>query len=328
MLESTRRVDTIVLDKTGTVTEGRMALVAIVTAPGVDRAEALRLVGARRARPEHPMPARSPTRAAREAPLPPSRRSGAARASASRASSTGTRRRRPAVAPRRMGRRAGAELGARSTPRRRGQDGGRRRVGRSGARVFVVADTVKPTSAEAIAELKRLGLRPVLLTGDNEPTARAVAAEVGIDDVIAERAPGRQGRGRRAPAGARARRRDGRRRRQRRAGARAGRPRPRDRYRHRRRDRGERPDAGLRRPARRRRRDPPSRRTLATIKGNLFWAFAYNVAALPLAAAGYLNPLIAGGAMAFSSVFVVSNSLRLRGFKARRVAAETTLTGE
>ena len=180
--------------------------------------------------------------------------------------------------------------------------------------VFVVSDTVKPTSAEAIGQLKDLGLQPVLLTGDNERAARSVAAEVGIDEVIAEVLPADkvevisrlQGEGRivamigdgvnDAAALARA-------------------------------DLGlsmgtgtdaaiEASDLTLVRGDLRSAPDAIrlARRTLSTIKGNLFWAFAYNIAALPLAAAGYLNPMIAGAAMAFSSVFVVSNSLRLRRF--------------
>jgi Cu+-exporting ATPase len=180
---------------------------------------------------------------------------------------------------------------------------------------------VKASSADAVRELKALGLRPVLLTGDNEHTARAVAAEVGIDEVIADVLPAEkadvvrrlQGEGRvvamvgdgvnDAPALAQA-------------------------------DLGlaigtgtdvaiEASDLTLVSGDLHAAGDAIrlSRRTLATIKGNLFWAFAYNVAALPLAASGYLNPLLAGAAMALSSVFVVSNSLRLRRFKPRRSAA-------
>ncbi len=261
VLESTRRVDTILLDKTGTVTTGRMALVAVVTADGIDEADALRLAGAVEHASEHPI-ARAIADGARDAPrrsCRPSRASGPRRASARAASSTGTRSRSAA----RRCSRSGAWR-CRSAWSRHGADAegaGRTAVvvawdGTVGA-LLVVADTVKPTSAEAVAELRQLGLRPVLLTGDNEATARAVAAQVGIEDVIAEVMPADKDDGRRTAAGRGQRRRDGRRRRQRRAGARPRRPRRRDRHRHRRRDRGRRPDARLGRPALRGRRDPP-----------------------------------------------------------------------
>jgi Cu+-exporting ATPase len=187
--------------------------------------------------------------------------------------------------------------------------------------VLVVSDTVKPTSAEAVRQLRELDLHPVLLTGDNERAARAVAAEVGIDDVVAGVLPeGKasavlrmQGTGRvvavvgdgvnDAAALAQA-------------------------------DLGlamgtgtdaaiEASDLTLVRGDLRSAADAIrlSRATLRTIKGNLFWAFAYNVAAIPLAALGFLNPVIAGAAMAFSSVFVVTNSLRLRRFRSTSGAA-------
>jgi Cu+-exporting ATPase len=184
--------------------------------------------------------------------------------------------------------------------------------------VLVVADTVKPTSAQAVQEFKRLGLRPVLLTGDNARAAHAVAAQVGITEVIAEVLPAEklevikrlQAEGRSvamvgdgindAAALAQA-------------------------------DLGlamgtgtdvaiEASDLTLVRGDLRSAADAIrlARRTLTTIKGNLFWAFAYNIAAVPLAASGLLNPMIAGAAMAFSSIFVVSNSLRLRRLKAQQ----------
>ncbi len=318
VLESTRQVDTIVLDKTGTVTTGKMELVELVSAAGVDRDEALRLVGALEAASEHPVARAIAAAAGDGLPAPEQFRNreglGVEGTVAGRAVVAG---RASLLAE--WGIRLPDELAAAQT---RAEAAGRTAIvgawdGQARA-LFVVADALKPTSREAVRRLRELGLRPVLLTGDNEQTARAVGAEAGVDEVIAEVLPAGkadvvrrlQDEGRvvamvgdgvnDAPALAQA-------------------------------DLGlaigtgtdvaiEASDLTLVSGDLRAAGDAIrlSRRTLATIKGNLFWAFAYNVAALPLAAAGLLNPLIAGGAMAFSSVFVVSNSLRLRRFRADR----------
>jgi Cu+-exporting ATPase len=316
VLESTRQVDTVVLDKTGTVTTGRMALVDVVAADGEKPSEVLRLAGAVEAASEHPV-ARAVTAAA-TAPLPAVRDFSSVGGLGVR----GTVEEHAVVAGRaRMLADDGAPLPAELARARAAAEAAGRTVvavGWDGAArgLLVVADTVKPTSAEAVRRLRDLGLRPVLLTGDNAAVARAVAAEVGIDEVIAEVLPQEkvdvvrrlQTEGRTvamvgdgvndAAALATA-------------------------------DLGlamgtgtdvaiEAGDLTLVRGDLRAAADAVrlSRRTLATIKANLFWAFAYNVAALPLAASGLLNPMIAGAAMAFSSVFVVANSLRLRRFRA------------
>ena len=326
VLESTRVVDTIVLDKTGTVTTGRMELVHAVPAEDVDVADLLRLVGALENASEHPIGQAIATGASQrlDAQLPDvegftsTQGLGVAGVVDGHAVVAG----RPGwlaqewsqpLDPRLAQVVDAAEQEGR-TVIAAGWDGATRGV-------LVVSDAIKPTSAQAVAELKELGLRPVLLTGDNERAARAVAAEVGIDEVIAEVLPAdkvavverlqRQGRTV-AMVG------DG----VNDAAALATS------------DLGiamgtgtdvaiEASDLTLVRGDLRAAVDAIrlSRRTLRTIKGNLFWAFAYNVAALPLAALGLLNPLIAGAAMAFSSVFVVSNSLRLRRFQAVSTAA-------
>ncbi|MBB5788293.1 heavy metal translocating P-type ATPase [Jiangella mangrovi] len=319
VLESTRRVDTVVLDKTGTVTTGTMTLVDVVAVPGVADEDVLRLAGALEDASEHPI---------------------------ARAVADGARMR--------LGSLPGVEdfrnvegLGVQGVVDGHGVLAGRPRLladwsvslpsslveamseaeaaGRTAVAVawdgaargvLVVADAVKPTSAAAIARLRGLGLTPILLTGDNEATARSVAREVGISEVVAEVLPADKvdvvkrlqhegkvvamvGDGVNDAA----------------ALAKA--------------DLGlamgtgtdvaiEASDLTLVRGDLHAAADAIrlSRRTLATIKGNLFWAFGYNVAALPLAAAGLLNPMLAGAAMAFSSVFVVTNSLRLRRFRA------------
>ncbi|MFD9960097.1 heavy metal translocating P-type ATPase [Amycolatopsis sp. NPDC058986] len=318
VLESTRRVDTIVLDKTGTVTTGQMSLVDVHLAEGVARHEVLRLAGALENASEHPI-AQAIARGARErtGELPEVEGftnieglgvQGIVDGRAVLAGRTALLEEWSQQLPAGLARaKADAEARGR-TAVAVGWDGEARAV-------LVVADTVKPTSADAVVRFRELGLTPVLLTGDNEAVARTVAAEVGIDEVIAEVLPKdkvdvvrrMQAEGKvvamvgdgvnDAAALARA-------------------------------DLGlamgtgtdvaiEASDLTLVRGDLRAAADAIrlSRRTLRTIKGNLFWAFAYNVAALPLAAAGLLNPMIAGAAMAFSSVFVVSNSLRLRGFR-------------
>ncbi len=296
ILERTRRIDTIVLDKTGTVTEGRMELASVALLDGANRAEVLRLAGAVEAASEHPV-ARA-VAAAAEAEV--------------------------GVLP--------AVTGFRNEPGRGVSgvvDGHTVEVGRRDGRIEVrwdgrvraaleVRDTVKATSATAILELEGLGLTPVLLTGDTHEAALHVAREVGVKRVVADVRPADKVRevirlqeaGKAvamvgdgindAPALAQA-------------------------------DLGlaigtgtdvaiEASDLTLVSGDLRAAVDAIrlARRTLATIKGNLFWAFAYNVAAIPLAVAGVLNPMIAAGAMAGSSLFVVTNSLRLRRFRSVR----------
>ncbi len=320
VLESTRQVDTILLDKTGTVTTGQMTLVGHAVAEGETAAEVLRLAGALESASEHPI-ARAVTRAAvdRTGPLPQVEDFGNVEGLGVQGVVDGhaVLVGRPQLL---------ADWSQHLSPgleqaRERAEAQGRTVVavgwdGRARG-LLVVADAVKDTSAEAIALLRRLGLTPVLLTGDNETVARSVAAQVGIDagDVIAGVLPADkvdvvkrlQAEGRTvamvgdgvndAAALAQA-------------------------------DLGlamgtgtdvaiEASDLTLVRGDLRVVADGIrlARRTLAIIKGNLFWAFAYNVAAIPLAMAGLLNPMLAGAAMAFSSVFVVTNSLRLRRFR-------------
>ncbi|MBN6040989.1 cation-translocating P-type ATPase [Amycolatopsis sp. 195334CR] len=315
VLESTRRIDTVVLDKTGTVTSGKMSLTEVHVADGEDADEVLRLAGALEHASEHPIAKAIATAAGAE--LPPVEGftnleglgvQGIVDGKAVLVGRTAlladwSQHLPPSLADAK----AAAEADGK-TAVAVGWDGRARAV-------LVVADTVKPTSAEAIRGLRDLGLTPVLLTGDNEAAARAVAAEVGIGQVIAEVLPSDkvdvvkqlQDEGKvvamagdgvnDAAALAQA-------------------------------DLGlamgtgtdvaiEASDLTLVRGDLLAAVDAIrlSRRTLGTIKGNLFWAFGYNVAALPLAAAGLLNPMIAGAAMAFSSVFVVANSLRLRRFR-------------
>ncbi|MFC3963865.1 heavy metal translocating P-type ATPase [Nocardia jiangsuensis] len=318
VLEQTRRVDTVVLDKTGTVTTGVMTLLEVVAADGEDADRVLALAGALEHGSEHPI-ARAIATAAAE-------RTGELAAVTGFANREGLGVRGTVdgtellVGRARLLTEQGLELGTElAAAVERAQRAGRTAVlagwaGRARG-VLVVADAVRETSAEAVTRLRTLGLTPVMLTGDNAAAARAVAAQVGIDEVIADVLPEEkadtvrelQRRGRvvamvgdgvnDAAALATA-------------------------------DLGiamgtgtdvaiEASDLTLVRGDLRVAADAIrlARRTLRTIHGNLFWAFAYNVAAIPLAVAGLLNPMLAGAAMALSSVFVVSNSLRLRAFR-------------
>jgi Cu+-exporting ATPase len=323
VLESTRAIDTIVLDKTGTITTGRMSLADAATVPGVDAAELLRLAGAVEDASEHPV-AVAIAAGARErigAGLPgvtefashqgrgvtgvADGHAVAVGRAAWLASDWGL------TVPAALSVRAEAAEAAGQTAVFAAWDGQVRGV-------LVVADTVKPTSAEAVRRLRGMGLRPVLLSGDNERAARAVAATVGIDEVIAGVLPagkvdvirGLQEAGRVvAMAG------DGVNDAAALAQADLGLA------------MGTGTDAAIEASDLTLVRGDLlavpdaialSRRTLGTIKGNLAWAFGYNIAAIPLAALGFLSPLIAAAAMAFSSVFVVTNSLRLRRFRPAR----------
>jgi Cu+-exporting ATPase len=319
VLEATRRVDTIVLDKTGTVTTGRMAIVDVAVA-GTTPDEALRLVGSLEDASEHPI-GRAVAAAARAQGLALTRVDAFTSDQGLGVQGqvdghTVVAGRAPFVAaalaqdlPEELGVAMNGAEGAGRTAVVAGWDGEVRAV-------LVVADTVKATAAEAVGRFRELGLRPVLLTGDNRAAAHAVAAQVGIDrdDVVAEVLPEQKvGTIRRLQAEGRVVAMVGDGVNDAAALAQA--------------DLGlslgtgtdvaiEASDLTLVRDDLRAAADAVrlARRTLSTIRVNLFWAFAYNVAALPLAAAGLLNPMIAGAAMAFSSVFVVSNSLRLRRF--------------
>jgi Cu+-exporting ATPase len=328
VLESTRTIDTVVLDKTGTVTTGHMQLVETIVAAGEDVSPVLRTVGALEDASEHPI-ARAIADGAREqvGTLPKvdefANREGLGVEGTVDGMSALVGRAR-LLADRGFEMPAALQIAKTSA-----EENGRTPVfaGWNGQvrAVLVVADTVKPTSAAAIAELRRLGLRPVLLTGDNARTAHAVAAAVGIDDVIAEVLPADK------VDVIRTLQRDGH------VVAMVG-DGVNDAAALAQSDLGiamgtgtdvaiEASDLTLVRGDLQAVGDAIrlSRRTLSTIKGNLFWAFAYNIAALPLAIVGVLNPLIAGAAMAFSSVFVVSNSLRLRRFKASSTKIATVV---
>ena len=321
VLESTRRVDTVVLDKTGTVTTGRMELVEVTADTDLDTDDVLRTVGSLEDLSEHPIAA-AVAAGARSAGLDLAPVAGFRNHQGRGVVGTVEGQ---LVAAGREGfvlEHVGAEalpLELVQARDRAAADGGTVvYVGWDGAvrGALTVADTVKPTSADAVRRLRDLGLRPVLLTGDNRAAAEAVAAEVGIDpaDVIAEVLPeDKVAEVRRLQAGGAvvAMVGDGVNDAAALATADLGLA------------MGTGTDAAIEASDLTLVRGDLlgavdairlARRTLSTIKGNLFWAFAYNVAAIPLAAAGLLNPMVAGAAMAFSSVFVVSNSLRLRRF--------------
>ncbi|NJI58048.1 copper-translocating P-type ATPase [Microbacterium oxydans] len=318
VLESTRKIDTVVLDKTGTVTTGRMTLVDVFVEDGTDRAELLRLAGALEDASEHPIAqaiAKGATQEVGALPTPADFANIEGKGVQGVVDGHAVLVGRDSLLAE-WSQKLSREL-ASTKARAEGEGKTVVAVGWDGqARgILVVADTVKPSSAEAIAQFKAIGLTPILLTGDNEAVARQIAAEVGIEEVIAEVLPKdkvdvvtrlqREGKTvamigdgvNDAPALAQA-------------------------------DLGlamgtgadvaiEASDITLVRGDLRSAVDAIrlSRKTLGTIKTNLFWAFAYNVAAIPVAALGMLNPMLAGAAMALSSVFVVGNSLRLRGFQ-------------
>ena len=321
VLEQTRRITTIVLDKTGTVTEGRMWVTDAIPAAGVERGELLRFAGSAEAASEHPIAQAIASYARHEVgELDPVEHftnragMGVEAVVSGRAVVVG----RPAMLAE-WGLTLPNDLTASfDAAEQEGRTVVAVAVDGTVAGLLVVADRIKPTSSQAIAELRGLGLTPVLLTGDNERTAQSVAAEAGVEQVIADVLPEDKsdmvarlqsdgevvamvGDGvNDAPALAQA-------------------------------DLGlaigtgtdvaiEASDLTLVSGDLRAAADAIrlARRTLRTIKGNLFWAFAYNVAAIPLAVAGLLNPIIAAAAMAFSSVFVVTNSLRLRRFHSLR----------
>ncbi|MGX9297087.1 heavy metal translocating P-type ATPase [Tsukamurella paurometabola] len=317
-LEHTRGVDTVVLDKTGTVTTGAMSLHAVHTAAGETADDVLAVAAALEAASEHPI-----ARAVARAPHGPLEAVEDFIALPGLGVRGTVGARTVTVGRPRLLDDAGMPVpldlrAAFDEAERRGQTA--IAVGWDGSArgVLVVADEVKPTSREAVNRLRGMGLHPIMLTGDNEPAARFIAAQVGVDDVIAGVLPEQK------VEAIRRLRTDGR------SVAMVG--------------------DGINDAAALAAADLGiamgtgtdaaieaadltlvggdlnsvvdairlSRRTLATIKGNLFWAFAYNVAALPLAAAGLLNPMLAGAAMALSSVFVVSNSLRLRSFRPQK----------
>lgn len=318
VLESTRTVDTVVLDKTGTVTSGKMTLIDVVVEPGTERVELLRLAGALEDASEHPIAqaiAKGATQEVGGLPTPEDFTNIEGKGVQGIVDGHAVLVGRDSLLAE-WSQTLSREL---ASTKARAESEGKTvvAVGWDGqARgILVVADTVKPSSAEAIAQFTAIGLTPILLTGDNAAVARRIAAEVGIDEVIAEVLPKdkvdvvtrlqREGKVvamigdgvNDAPALAQA-------------------------------DLGiamgtgadvaiEASDITLVRGDLRSAVDAIrlSRKTLGTIKTNLFWAFAYNVAAIPVAALGMLNPMLAGAAMALSSVFVVGNSLRLRGFR-------------